>query len=119
MVECLPSTRLNLQKEVRSLVKKYGPELGDLYFCQEVPWDQVMKKVRFLHDADADTDNALEGGGVHPDDVYKRVSLAIPPERSVSSIALSDFSVAPMTNDDSSSQSLPDTIIDEVSKKQD
>lgn len=45
-MEFLPKTRQALQTEVRDLVRKYGPELGDLYYEEDVQWDQVMKKVR-------------------------------------------------------------------------
>jgi hypothetical protein len=46
IVAYLPKKRLALQTEVRDLIKKYGPKLGDLYFENEVAWDQVMKKLR-------------------------------------------------------------------------
>jgi len=36
--------RASLQREVRTLVKKYGPELGSLYFDDDVQWDLFIKK---------------------------------------------------------------------------
>ena len=36
--------RASLQREVRAVVKKYGPQLGPLYFDDEVQWDLFIKK---------------------------------------------------------------------------
>ena len=38
----LPETRLRLQKEVRAVVKKYGPELGSLYFEKSGDWEKTV-----------------------------------------------------------------------------
>jgi glycerol-3-phosphate O-acyltransferase/dihydroxyacetone phosphate acyltransferase len=35
--------RGSLQKEVRSMLKKYGPELGDIYSKRELRWDEVRE----------------------------------------------------------------------------
>lgn len=66
MVGCLPKKRLALQIEVRELVKRYGPELGDLYFQKEVSWDKVMKRVRSLENGDskdAEEEDSVEANG--------------------------------------------------------
>lgn len=39
----LPKLRADLQKEVRNLVHKYGPELGSVYFDQSIRWDQLNR----------------------------------------------------------------------------
>eukprot|EP00602_Paraphysomonas_sp_CaronLab_P007148 CAMPEP_0185032692 /NCGR_PEP_ID=MMETSP1103-20130426/20972_1 /TAXON_ID=36769 /ORGANISM="Paraphysomonas bandaiensis, Strain Caron Lab Isolate" /LENGTH=564 /DNA_ID=CAMNT_0027568675 /DNA_START=349 /DNA_END=2043 /DNA_ORIENTATION=- len=52
VIEILPKTRLALQMEVKDLVRKYGPELGDLYYKEEVQWHQVLKKVGSRSDLD-------------------------------------------------------------------
>lgn len=38
----LPEQRVALQEELRIVVKKYGPDLGSLYFDKEVQWDQYL-----------------------------------------------------------------------------
>jgi hypothetical protein len=38
----LPERRVALQEELRVVVKKYGPELGSLYFDKEVQWDLYL-----------------------------------------------------------------------------
>lgn len=43
VVKSLPQQRLDLQAQVRSLVKKYGPDLDALYFPEDVQWDQIIK----------------------------------------------------------------------------
>jgi hypothetical protein len=43
VVKHLPQQRLALQAEVRSLVKKYGPDLDALYFPEDVQWDQIIR----------------------------------------------------------------------------
>ena len=41
-----------MQLEVRELIKRYGPELGDLYYKEEVSWDKVVQRVRTLENAE-------------------------------------------------------------------
>lgn len=36
--------RVNLQKDVRQLVKKYGPELGAIYYDKTNAWEQAFRK---------------------------------------------------------------------------
>ena len=36
--------RVSLQKDVRQLVKKYGPELGAIYYDKTDAWEQAFKK---------------------------------------------------------------------------
>ena len=40
----LPELRLTLKAEVKAMVKKYGPELGPLYFEQSKEWEKLIKK---------------------------------------------------------------------------
>jgi hypothetical protein len=40
----LPKQRAELQKELRAIVKKYGPELGSLYYDQDVQWENYLSK---------------------------------------------------------------------------
>lgn len=39
----LPALRASLQKEVRTLIKKYGPQLGPLYYEKTDAWENMMK----------------------------------------------------------------------------
>eukprot|EP01034_Spumella_vulgaris_P024512 gene24512-30866_t len=43
-ITTLPRLRSSLQKEVREIVKKYGPELGALYFDKTSAWEQTIKR---------------------------------------------------------------------------
>lgn len=43
VVPNLPKQRAELQSQVRSLVKKYGPDLDALYFPEDVQWDQIIR----------------------------------------------------------------------------
>ena len=38
VIKNLPQQRTDLQKELRNIVRKYGPGLGPLYFDEEVVW---------------------------------------------------------------------------------
>jgi glycerol-3-phosphate O-acyltransferase/dihydroxyacetone phosphate acyltransferase len=40
----LPRMRSSLQKEVRRIVKKYGPDLGSLYYGNMNEWTKDLKK---------------------------------------------------------------------------
>lgn len=40
----LPQRRQTLQQEVRTLVKKYGPSMGELYFEKDLALDQYIQK---------------------------------------------------------------------------
>lgn len=82
IVAYLPKKRLALQTEVRDLIKKYGPKLGDLYFQNEVAWDQVMKKLR--------EDDELKNS---EDEAEASNDTELP--KSVSSAAFAEFSVSP------------------------
>ncbi len=48
VVPLLPKERQVLQKDVRAIIKKYGPEVGDIYFSKEVCWEQELKKIKTL-----------------------------------------------------------------------
>jgi hypothetical protein len=39
----LPALRHSLQKDVRAMVKKYGPELGPLYFEKSSTWEKAVQ----------------------------------------------------------------------------
>ncbi len=43
--ECrnLPLMRVALQREVRNIVRKYGPDLGPLYYAKDNSWENVLK----------------------------------------------------------------------------
>ena len=40
----LQQMRASLQKEVRRVVKAYGPELGPLYYEKSYNWEQMLRK---------------------------------------------------------------------------
>lgn len=44
IVHKLPTQRAELQAELRAIVKKYGPELGPLYYDDEVDWNMYVRK---------------------------------------------------------------------------
>jgi hypothetical protein len=48
----LPARRAALQLEVRAVVEKYGPELGEVYTEATVKWDHVLKKLKEADDRD-------------------------------------------------------------------
>jgi len=60
-VATLPARRAELQKELRAIVKKYGPELGSLYFDEDVKWDVV--KAKFSADCGSGEGGALSDSG--------------------------------------------------------
>ena len=41
----LRAMRTVLQSEVRSMIRKYGPSLGDLYYTKELRWDEYLRDV--------------------------------------------------------------------------
>lgn len=82
-----------LQQEVRTLIKKYGPQLGELYFENEVAWDQVMKKLREDDENRPDNSNATSQESETESGISKSASTA----------AFADFSVSPIDNDEAAS----------------
>ena len=44
VAEQLPSIRASLVKEVRDMVRKYGPELGPVYYEKGTEWEKSLKK---------------------------------------------------------------------------
>ena len=44
IVHTLPKQRAELQAELRAVVKKYGPELGPLYYDEDVDWNLYVRK---------------------------------------------------------------------------
>ena len=40
----LPMRRHQLQTEVRAMVKKYGPSMGDLYYVKDLALEQYIQK---------------------------------------------------------------------------
>ena len=48
-VSKLPKQRAELQKELRAIVKKYGPELGSLYYDQDVQWENYLSKSKSIN----------------------------------------------------------------------
>lgn len=82
-----------LQQEVRALIKKYGPQLGELYFANEVAWDQVMKKLREDDENRPENPTELPNQTSNPDSGMSK---------STSSAAFADFSVSPVENDEPS-----------------
>lgn len=43
VVKTLPATRAALQRDVRLLMKKYGPELGPVYYDSSDNWDKTVR----------------------------------------------------------------------------
>mmetsp|Transcript_5886 Transcript_5886/g.9566 ORF Transcript_5886/g.9566 Transcript_5886/m.9566 type:complete len:798 (-) Transcript_5886:323-2716(-) len=43
VVKELPKQRVELQAQVRALVRKYGPDLDALYFPEDVQWEQIIR----------------------------------------------------------------------------
>ena len=60
VVPTLPKQRLELQKQVRSLVKKYGPELDSLYFPEDVQWDLIIRNHLFASKVDSSKAGTVE-----------------------------------------------------------
>jgi hypothetical protein len=56
----LPETRVQLQRDVRDIVKKYGPELGALYYDKSGDWEK-----QYVMRTNSDKD---KGGDDHDDD---------------------------------------------------
>lgn len=86
-----------LQTEVRELVKKYGPELGDIYFQNDVAWDQVMKNLREMEEAKSH-DQPAESV-VRPLTSNEEIRLETPVETEGNNpavVGFSDFSVSPI-----------------------
>lgn len=52
--QLLPKMRSNLQKEVRKMIKKYGPELGPIYYEKTNSWEQAFKKYTQVSDSTDD-----------------------------------------------------------------
>ena len=61
IVSKLPKQRAELQKELRAIVKKYGPELGSLYYDQDVQWENYLSKSKSINqDAEYEKNNLNE-----------------------------------------------------------
>lgn len=56
-----PIIREDLQKRVRAVCKKYGPELGKLYYDKTVDLDSYMKELKITEEDEINGDN--EGSG--------------------------------------------------------
>lgn len=70
VVKQLPKQRLALQKDVRSLVRKYGPELGSVYEDHSEVWEKKVDLTSAAHaggrkeadgEAHVDNDNTASG----------------------------------------------------------
>ena len=44
VAEQLPSLRSALVRDVRAMARKYGPELGPVYFDKTLDWEKEYKK---------------------------------------------------------------------------
>jgi glycerol-3-phosphate O-acyltransferase / dihydroxyacetone phosphate acyltransferase len=50
-LRALPETRRGLQRDLRAMVKKVGPALGELYYGKELNWNQIQELSRKESDA--------------------------------------------------------------------
>ena len=101
---------MDLQTEVRELVKKYGPELGDLYFESDVAWDQILKKVRAIEESKI---NEQQSESIQPPSISssnEEIRLHAEVEVNPSTVGFSDFSVSPVDDDE-------EVIIDQISSE--
>ncbi|GMI34842.1 hypothetical protein TeGR_g14176, partial [Tetraparma gracilis] len=62
----LPATRVRLVKEMRQLVKKLGPQLGEMYYAEQVDWHKVQSTIKALNSS-----NNLEALAAGADDKKK------------------------------------------------
>lgn len=46
----LPMKRHLLQTEVREMVRKYGPSMGDLYYVKDLALEQYIQKVNYTYE---------------------------------------------------------------------
>jgi len=46
----LPETRRNLQRDLRSFIKKLGPVLGEIYYKKDLDWGAIQEKARVAMD---------------------------------------------------------------------
>ncbi len=80
-------------------MKKYGPELGDLYFQEDVAWDQVMKKLRtFEEEAQQNSETESVAESINPVDVEPRLQPDTDSENQPGNG--NDFSVSPLDGDE-------------------
>lgn len=45
-LQVLPKTRMELQKDLRTFIKRVGPALGEIYYGKELDWAQIQEKSR-------------------------------------------------------------------------
>jgi glycerol-3-phosphate O-acyltransferase / dihydroxyacetone phosphate acyltransferase len=61
----LPATRASLQKEVRAMAKKYGPDLGPVYYGKAFEWERAVgSRVDSNTPHDDDAHSQVEGARV-------------------------------------------------------
>ena len=63
----LPMRRHQLQAEVRAMVKKYGPSMGDLYYVKDLALEQYIQKSLYS----AELVNLTASEGIREDDKKK------------------------------------------------
>jgi hypothetical protein len=61
VVKHLPQQRLELQAQVRALVRKYGPQMEGLYFSEDVTWDEVIRQNLREHENESESEPVLSG----------------------------------------------------------
>ena len=71
----LPALRIALQRDVRRLVKKYGPELGALYYDKSDAWEQHYS----ADDGGSHGSGPSRGGDKTPHDFGADDGAAVPP----------------------------------------
>ncbi len=42
----LPATRRALRKDLRAMIRKIGPSLGDIYYEKELNWQKIQMETR-------------------------------------------------------------------------
>lgn len=118
----LPAVRASLQKEVRAMAKKYGPELGAVYYGKAFEWERAIggrMGSTSPHEEDVHMDvegsrvrtavstgllGALGGSGYSADSLLQVVQAV---EGELASSSEKDFV---KTNTDSSSESQSETV---------
>ena len=45
-MKALPAQRRELQRDLRTLIKKVGPAFGDLYYEKDLNWNQIQELAR-------------------------------------------------------------------------
>ena len=80
-VEDFPLKRADLSKQVRTLARKYGPELGALYYDKQLNLTQYMQKMNIEMEGEDEEDEEALGEGEDPDEAAERKESRLTPGR--------------------------------------